>query len=142
MGTCKPKIVAFLCNWCAYDGADAAGRARLKIPSTVVEVRVMCSGQVDSGMVLNAFEAGAQGVMVLGCQPGDCHYKDGNVHAMKRMALLRAVLKPTRIDPRRIRLDWVSAGDGKRYARVAREMMDRIERLGPASGPPENEHQR
>ncbi|WP_319522148.1 hydrogenase iron-sulfur subunit [uncultured Desulfosarcina sp.] len=141
MGTCKPKIVAFLCNWCAYDGADAAGRARLEIPSTVVEVRVRCSGQVDSGMVLSAFEAGAQGVMVLGCQPGDCHYKKGNLHAMKRMALLRAVLKPTRIDPQRLRLDWVSAGDGKRYARVAREMVDTIEQLGPATQPPGNEPQ-
>ncbi|BBO76261.1 hypothetical protein DSCW_36780 [Desulfosarcina widdelii] len=141
MGMYKPKIVAFLCNWCAYDGADAAGRARLEIPSAVVEVRVMCSGQVDSGMVLNAFEAGAQGVMVLGCQPGDCHYKKGNLNAMKRMALLRAVLKPTRIDPRRLRLDWVSAGDGKRYARVAREMVDTIEQLGPATQTPGNEHQ-
>jgi len=141
MGTDKPKIVAFLCNWCAYDGADAAGRARLEIPSSVVEVRVMCSGQVDSGMVLSAFEAGAQGVMVLGCQPGDCHYKKGNVHAMKRMALLRAVLKPTRIDPQRLRLDWVSAGDGKRYARLAREMVDTIDRLEPASRPAGNEPQ-
>lgn len=141
MGTDKPKIVAFLCNWCAYDGADAAGRARLEIPSSVVEVRVMCSGQVDSGMVLSAFEAGAQGVMVLGCQPGDCHYKKGNLHAMKRMALLRAVLKPTRIDPQRLRLDWVSAGDGKRYARLAREMVDTIDRLEPASRPAGNEPQ-
>ena len=137
----EPRIVALLCNWCAYDGADAAGRARLDIPPQVREVRVMCSGQVDSGMVLSAFEAGAQGVMVLGCQPGDCHYKKGNVHAMKRMALLRAVLKPTRIDPRRLRLDWVSAGDGKRYTRVAREMVDTIEQLGPATQTPGNEHQ-
>jgi len=140
MGTRRPKIIAFLCNWCSYDGADAAGRARLEIPSSVYEVRVMCSGQVDSGMVLNAFEAGAQGVMVLGCQPGDCHYKDGNFHAMKRMALLRAVLKPTWIDPQRIRLDWVSAGDGKRYAQVAGEMVDTIEKLESVSGPPGNEH--
>jgi coenzyme F420-reducing hydrogenase delta subunit len=130
----EPRIVALLCNWCAYDGADAAGRARLDIPPQVREVRVMCSGQVAPGMVLEAFEAGADGVMVLGCEPGDCHYKEGNRHALKRMRLLRSVLESTPFSPQRIRLDWVSAGDGRRYARVVREMVETIRDLGPVAG--------
>jgi len=135
VGARDPAIIAFLCHWCAYDGADAAGRARLELPCGVHEVRVMCSGQIDSGMVLKAFEEGADGVMVLGCEPGDCHYKEGNVHAMKRMALLRAVLQSTRLDVRRIRLEWVAAGDGDRYARVVREMAAEIRKLGPVFKP-------
>ena len=136
-------IVAFLCHWCAYDGADAAGRARLEIPGAVREVRVMCSGQVEPGIVLKAFMEGADGVMVLGCRPGDCHYKEGNVHAQKRMALLRAVLDGSRVDPRRVRLDWVAAGDGENYARVAREMAAAIRELGPLPGPAgEDSHDR
>ncbi|WP_319406321.1 hydrogenase iron-sulfur subunit [uncultured Desulfosarcina sp.] len=127
----EPKIVALLCNWCAYDGADAAGRARLDIPPHVREVRVMCSGQVSPGMVLKAFEAGADGVIVLGCQPGDCHYKEGNLHALKRIVLLRSVLNPTPVDPQRLQLDWVSAGQGHRYAQVVRDMVKRITALGP-----------
>jgi F420-non-reducing hydrogenase iron-sulfur subunit len=133
MNVFEPRIVALLCNWCAYDGADAAGRARLKIPPNVHEVRVMCSGQVDAGMILKAFESGADGVMVLGCQPGDCHYKAGNVHALKRMRLLQLVFKSTPIHPQRLRLDWVSAGQGERYARVVHEVVETIRALGPVA---------
>ncbi len=133
MTTFEPKIIALLCNWCAYDGADAAGRARLEIPPQVQAVRVMCSGQVSPGMVLKAFEAGADGVIVLGCQPGDCHYKEGNRHALKRMALLQAVLEPTHIRPQRLRLDWVSAGHGERYARVVHDMVETLRSLGPVT---------
>ena len=96
----------------------------------------MCSGQVDPGMVLGAFEAGADGVMVLGCAPGDCHYKEGNVHALKRMLLLQSMLRQTRISPQRLRLDWVSAGQGERYARVAREMVETVRALGPVANAP------
>ena len=128
----KPLIVAFLCNWCAYDGADAAGRARLEIPSGVREIRVMCSGQVDPGIILKAFETGADGVLVLGCQPGDCHYRNGNHHALKRITLLHTVLAPTPIHPKQIRLDWVSAGQGDRYAQVVNEMVATIKKLRPA----------
>jgi coenzyme F420-reducing hydrogenase delta subunit len=131
----EPKIVAFLCHWCAYDGADAAGRARLDLPPHVREVRVMCSGQVDPGMILKAFDAGADGVMVLGCQPGDCHYKEGNVHALKRMLLLQAVLKQTRISPERVRLDWISAGQAQRYAQVVHDMVKTISAVGPLAMP-------
>jgi coenzyme F420-reducing hydrogenase delta subunit len=124
------RIIAFLCNWCAYDGADAAGRARLDVPPQVREIRVMCSGQVDAGMVLNAFGAGADGVLVLGCKPGDCHYRDGNLHARRRMRLLQAVLEPTAIDARRLRLGWVAAGQAAEYVQLVSEMLDTIRSLG------------
>ena len=127
----EPRIIALLCNWCAYDGADTAGRARLDIPANVCEVRVRCSGQVDAGMVLKAFAAGAHGVLVLGCRPGNCHYKTGNVHARRRMGLLQAVLGPSRIQPQRLRLDWVSAGQGERYAELVQEMAAALKSLGP-----------
>ncbi len=134
MNTGELKIIAFLCHWCAYDGADAAGRARLAIPPEVHEVRIMCSGQVDAGMMMTVFEAGADGVLVLGCQPGDCHYRSGNMHALKRMRLLQAVLNPTRIDPRRLHIDWVSAGQANRYAQAANDMVATIRALGPFDG--------
>lgn len=127
----EPRIIALLCNWCAYDGADAAGRARLELPAHVREIRVMCSGQVGPDMILKAFEAGADGVMVLGCQPGDCHYKEGNLHALKRIVLLRSVLKPTPVHPQRLQLDWVSTGQGQRYAQVVKNMVKTIRSLGP-----------
>lgn len=127
----EPTIVALLCNWCAYDGADAAGRSRLNVPPQVRAVRVMCSGQVDPAMVLKAFAAGADGVMVLGCKPGDCHYKTGNRQASKRMLLLQSVMAQTPIHPKRLRLDWVSAGEGDRYARLAHDMVAEIKALGP-----------
>ena len=131
MNSFEPTIVALLCNWCAYSGADAAGRSRLDIPPHVREVRVMCSGQVDPAMVLTAFTAGADGVMVLGCKPGDCHYTSGNQQALKRMLLLQSVMASTPIHPQRLRLDWVSAGEGDRYARLAKEMLSKIKALGP-----------
>jgi F420-non-reducing hydrogenase iron-sulfur subunit len=125
------KIIALLCHWCAYDSADAAGRSKQDVPPQIREVRVRCSGQVDPAMVLKAFAAGADGVMVLGCKPGDCHYRTGNQHALKRMRLLQKVMAATPIDPRRLRLDWVSAGEGDRYARLAQEMVAEVKALGP-----------
>lgn len=132
----EPTIVALLCNWCAYDGADAAGRARLAIPPQVREVRVACSGQVAPDMILKAFAAGADGVMVLGCRPGDCHYKTGNSHARKRTRLLQAVLAATPVDPRRVVLGWVSAGDGAAYARLTETMVATLRDIGPLPGGP------
>lgn len=134
MNPFEPTIVALLCNWCAYDGADAAGRRRLATTPQVREVRVMCSGQVDPGMVLKAFEAGADGVMVLGCKPGDCHYKTGNRHALKRILLLQRLMAPTPLDPRRLCLDWVSAGEGERFRELLQEMVATLRALGPAAG--------
>ena len=131
----EPKILAFLCNWCAYDGADSAGRARLDIPPNIREIRLMCSGQADVGLVLKAFDSGADGVMVLGCQPGDCHYKTGNHHALKRIALLKTVMKQSGVDESRVVLAWVSAGQGEQYAMLAWQMVETIRRLGPFSRP-------
>lgn len=127
----EPTIIALLCHWCAHDAADAAARARLTLPARVREVRVMCSGQVTPGMVLRAFASGADGVMVLGCQPGDCHYKTGNRHARKRMRLLQAVLAAGPIAPARLKLGWVSAGEGARYVKLAEEMVTALRELGP-----------
>ena len=126
-----PIIIALLCNWCAYDGADAAGRSRLDVPAQIREVRVMCSGQVDPAMVLKAFAAGADGVMVLGCKPGDCHYQSGNRQALKRARLLQAVMAATPIDPRRLCLEWVSAGEGERYSKITQAMVSQIKAMGP-----------
>lgn len=138
----EPKILAFLCNWCAYDGADSAGRARLDIPPNIREIRLMCSGQADVGLVLKAFASGADGVMVLGCQPGDCHYKTGNHHALKRITLLKAVLKQSGVHENRVVLDWVSAGQGERYAILIRQMVETIRLLGPMgkANPKEQSH--
>ena len=126
-----PKIIAFLCRWCAYEGADAAGRARLAVPPNIREIRVMCSGQVGPDMILKAFGAGADGVLILGCEPGDCHYREGNLHAIRRSLLFQAVLEHTPLDKRRIRLDWVSAGQGERYVQVADAMVETVRALGP-----------
>jgi F420-non-reducing hydrogenase iron-sulfur subunit len=128
----EPRIVVFLCNWCSYEGADAAGRGRRALPShNLREVRVMCSGRVDPQFVLEAFRIGADGVMILGCKSGDCHYKRGNIEALKRIPLLERVLVQYRIESKRMRFDAVSAGDGEKYARVAKEMVETLRGLGP-----------
>lgn len=124
-------IVGFYCSWCAYEGADAAGRARLAVPANVRPVRVLCSGRVDPRHVLEAFARGADGVLMLGCRPGECHYREGNLHAVKRAALLRRLLGPLGVAPERLGLAWVSAGEARRYAEVVTEMVDTLRRLGP-----------
>jgi F420-non-reducing hydrogenase iron-sulfur subunit len=108
----EPKIIGFLCNWCSYSGADAAGSARKTYPPNVRIVRLMCSGRVDPQFVLKAFQSGADGVMILGCHPGDCHYKEGNYKALRRFHLLRRVLNQLGIEGERLRIDWVSAKEG------------------------------
>lgn len=127
----KPKIVGFLCHWCAYGGADAAGRARKQYPANLRFVRMMCSGRVDPIFVLKAFKEGADGVLVLGCHPGECHHLVGNHHAQKRMMLLRAMLEPLGVDQRRLRLDWVAAGEFERFVWVITEMVDVLKHCGP-----------
>jgi len=129
--TFEPKIVTFLCNWCSYEGADKAGNAHLSSPANILPVKVMCSGRVDLRLVLEAFREGADGVLVLGCHPGDCHYKEGNYKAQRRFMLLDRYLKEMSIDPRRVRLDWVSAGEGERYSRVTKEMVETVRKIGP-----------
>ena len=127
----EPTIVGFLCNWCSYEGADRAGDARLEYPANIRTVRVMCSGRVEPEFVLQAFREGASGVLILGCHPGDCHYKKGNYKARRRISLLKKTLEQFGIEPERVRLDWVAAGEGERFAKVANEMEGAIRELGP-----------
>lgn len=127
----EPRIVGFLCNWCAYAGADLAGTSRLQYAANVDVVRVMCSGRVDPSFVLKAFQLGADGVLVCGCHPGDCHYSEGNHKAARRMPLLRKVLEQFGIEPERLRLDWVSASEAERFVAIVRDMAQQIGDLGP-----------
>ncbi|HIJ40346.1 MAG TPA: hydrogenase iron-sulfur subunit [Deltaproteobacteria bacterium] len=128
----EPKIIVFLCNWCSYEGADAAGRSRKEFPShNLREIRVMCSGRVDPRFVLEAFRIGADGVLILGCAPGDCHYSRGNIEALKRIPLLERVLQQYVIENERMKFDSVSAGDGEKFARIATEMVEMLKELGP-----------
>jgi len=127
----EPRIIGFLCNWCSYTGADLAGVSRIKSAPNVRVVRTMCSGRVDPAFVLKAFQLGADGVIVMGCHPGDCHYQEGNFKTARRIPFLKGLLQGFGIDPRRLRLEWVSASEGDRFARVVNEMTDQIRALGP-----------
>lgn len=127
----RPKIVGFLCNWCAYSGADMAGTARTSYPPLVRIIRVMCSGRVDPTFVLKALREGADGVIVAGCHPGDCHYTAGNYKTMRRAALLQNLLAQLGIERERFRLEWVSAAEGAKWAHVVQEMVDTLTPLGP-----------
>ena len=131
MDAFEPRIVGFCCNWCSYTGADLAGTSRMKYPPNVRVVRVMCSGRVAPELVLKAFSQGADGVLVLGCHIGDCHYQSGNHRAKKRMAVLADMLGYLGMDRRRFRLEWVSAGEGARFAQVVGEFTRQISELGP-----------
>lgn len=127
----EPRIVGFLCNWCSYAGADLAGTSRLTYPSNIRVIRVPCSGRVDPLLVIKAFEMGADGVLVAGCHPGDCHYSEGNYHARRRFALLRPFLDFLGIEEKRLRLEWVSASEGKRFTQVVSDFTNEVKQLGP-----------
>ncbi|MBU0509483.1 hydrogenase iron-sulfur subunit [bacterium] len=127
----EPKILGILCNWCSYTGADLAGTARMKYPANIRSVRVMCSGRVDPGFILDAFRAGADGVLICGCHPGDCHYVEGNYKCMRRIPLTKQVLKGMGMDPARLRLEWVSASEGNRFQAIVIEFTEQIRALGP-----------
>lgn len=127
----EPKLVGFLCRWCTYQGADLAGTSRMEYPPNLIPVRVMCSGRVDSSFVLDAFSKGADGVLIFGCHPGDCHYQKGNYIALRRYALLVKMLEQFGIEKERIQLHWVSASEGERFAKVVAEATDQIRELGP-----------
>ena len=129
--TYEPKIVAFVCNWCSYAGADQAGGQKLQYPANIKLIRVMCSGRVDPQFVMEAFRKGADGVMVLGCHPGDCHYRDGNLKTKSRFALFNKMLSQFGINSQRFLLDWVAAGEGKKFQKVTTEMTDALRPLGP-----------
>ncbi|HEY67775.1 MAG: methyl-viologen-reducing hydrogenase subunit delta [Chloroflexi bacterium] len=127
----EPRIIGFLCNWCSYAGADAAGTSRLSYPSNIRVVRVMCSGRVSPELVLRAFREGADGVLVLGCHIGDCHYTDGNHRTAKRIPILRKLLSYVGIEPERLRLEWVSSSEAQRFAQVVSEFTETVRQLGP-----------
>jgi F420-non-reducing hydrogenase iron-sulfur subunit len=132
----EPKIAGFLCNWCSYAGADKAGAAQIAYPPNVKVIRVMCSGRVDPQFVLEAYRQGADGVLILACHPGDCHYKEGNFRASQRHRLLVRLLKQFGIEDARCRFDYVSAGESEKFAAVVTEMTETIRVLGPLHRPP------
>jgi F420-non-reducing hydrogenase iron-sulfur subunit len=127
----EPKIIGFLCNWCSYTGADLAGVSRIKSAPNVRILRTMCSGRVDPAFILKAFQLGADGVIVMGCHLGDCHYQEGNYKTIRRLPFLKRLIKDFGIDPRRLRLEWVSASEGDKFAKVVNEMTEEIRQLGP-----------
>jgi len=127
----EPRIVAFLCRWCSYAGADLAGTSRLKYPPNIIPIRVPCSGRVDPQWVLEAFERGADGVFIGGCHPGDCHYVSGNYKTRRRVVLLKKLLPQLGIEPERLRLEWISATEGQRFAQVVTEFVQELKELGP-----------
>jgi F420-non-reducing hydrogenase iron-sulfur subunit len=131
MVTFEPRIVGFLCNWCSYAGADQAGANHLNIPPSFTPIRVMCSSRLDPVLILTAFLRGADGVLVAGCHPGDCHYDTGNFYTRRRQALLREVVSSLGLEPERLQLSWVSASEGRRYADVVTQFDARIRELGP-----------
>jgi coenzyme F420-reducing hydrogenase delta subunit len=129
--TWEPKIVGFACQWCTYAGADLAGTSRLQYPATVRLIRVPCSGRVNPALVLRAFQRGADGVLVAGCHPGDCHYTSGNLFTRRRYSLVKRFLEYLGMEPERLRVEWISAAEGKRFAQVIQEMTADLKRLGP-----------
>ena len=129
--TFEPKIVAFTCNWCSYAGADLAGTSRVQYAPNMRIIRVMCSGRVEPTFILEALQNGADGVCVLGCHFGDCHYISGNYEAARRMELLKKLFKQVGIDENRVMIEWVSASEGDRFGTVVNEFTDKIKELGP-----------
>ncbi len=127
----EPRILGFLCNWCAYAGADLAGVSRVQYPTNMRVIRVMCSGRIDPLLVLKAFKDGMDGVAVLGCHPGDCHYQTGNYQAENKMEMTKRVLEKIGIQPGRLYLDWVSAAEGVRFGEVVTGFIESIRELGP-----------
>jgi F420-non-reducing hydrogenase iron-sulfur subunit len=131
MTSFEPRIVGFLCNWCSYAGADLAGTSRLSYPPNIRIIRVPCSGRVDPMLAMKAFLEGADGVMVLGCHPGDCHYAEGNYHARRRLVLFHRLLEFFGVEKERFQLDWVSASEGGRFAEVVAAFTEQVRALGP-----------
>jgi len=128
----QPKILAFCCNWCSYAGADLAGVSRLQYPPNVRIIRVMCSSMVHPTLVMDALTKGAEGVIVCGCHPGDCHYRTGNLTTEKRAEAIGLMLEDFALEEERFRLEWISASEGPNFAKAMREMVERISELGPS----------
>lgn len=128
----KPTIIAFLCNWCSYTGADLAGTSRLKYASNIRIIRIMCSGRVDPTFVLKSFREGADGVLICGCHPGDCHYHEGNYKCLRRYHLLKKYINQLGIEEDRLKLEWISASEGKQFAALVDSFTKTILDLGPS----------
>ena len=128
----EPKIIAFLCNWCSYAGADLAGISRIQYPPNVRVVRVPCSGRVNPLYIIKSLQHGADGVLVSGCHPGDCHYISGNYYARRRFALLKNLLEFVGVEPGRVSFSWVSAAEGEKFSQIVTEVVERVKALGPA----------
>lgn len=127
----EPLILGFACNWCSYAGADLAGVSRFQYPPNIKVIRVMCSGRVDPTFIIKAFARGVDGVFIGGCHPGDCHYIEGNFKAQRRIALVKTLLSDFGIEPERLRLEWISASEGARFAQVISDFTNTIKELGP-----------
>ena len=138
MSEFAPNIVAFLCNWCSYAGADLTGTTRTHYPPTVKVIRVMCTGRVNPLFVAQVLRTGADGVLISGCHPGECHYMKGNFLARRRFIIMRNLLEFIGIDPQRIRMSWVSASEGRKFADVITEVTEDIKKLGPLQSFKEN----
>ena len=132
MSEYEPRIVGFMCNWCSYTGADLAGTSRIKYAPNIRVIRVMCSARVDPTFVVKALAEGADGGLICGCHPGDCHYVEGNYKTMRRYSALRRVLRSYRIEEDRVRLEWVSASEGSRFSQIVNDMTEKIRKLGPS----------
>ena len=131
----EPKIVGFCCNWCSYRAADLAGSARIKYPANVRIIRVMCSGRIDPTFILKALSMGADGVLVAGCHPGECHYVDQNYKAMRRFAMVKQMLRAMGVEPDRVQLTWASAAEGDVLAEAVKSLVDKVKKLGPLNWP-------
>ena len=127
----EPNIIGFLCNWCSYAGADLAGTSRMKYPPNIKSIRVMCSGRVDPVFILEALKKGADGVLVAGCHPGDCHYQSGNYKTNRRIKLLKKLLSEMAVNPKRVRFEYVSASEGQKFAQIVTEFVDELKKMGP-----------
>lgn len=138
----EPKIVGFACNWCTYAGADLAGTSRIAYPPNIRLIRVPCSGRVNPQFILRAFEKGADGVLVAGCHPGDCHYSTGNYFTRRRFLLTKRLLEYIGIEPERFHARWISGSEGPKFAQVAREITEQVKALGPYRKPQDSEKTR
>lgn len=127
----EPKIVAFLCKWCSSAGSDLAGVSRMQYPSNVIPITVMCSGSVSPLYIFSAFNKGADGVLVSGCHPGDCHYIKGNFYARRRIALVKKLLEYVGLEPERFQMSWISAAEGVKYTQVIKDFVQELKPLGP-----------
>ena len=127
----EPRIVAFVCNWCTYLGADLAGTSRLEYPANIRIIRLPCTGRIDFNLMMKAFEVGADAILISGCHPGDCHYTSGNYHARRRWILFRALLQTVGIDTERVHFSWISAAEGAKFQKIVTEIVQKTKALGP-----------